>query len=160
MTACIIGEVHRGLRRTVLPIIAVAVTTVALSSSAHAQDAACGNIHVESYAPVVSACMDWGINRYPTKPILQNGQWIINDQNREFTLVHNARVDEHISKDAAMDFYRKTGVQVRFGVAQPLNDSDATQVFRDGHIGLYVESTRLEDWQFFDLPDGRPASRR
>jgi len=120
-----------------------------------AESVPCGEVNVYDYSPVVTDCYDWGIHHYPKEPVLKDGRWVINDAGLEFTLMFNARRTDAWTKDAAMVFFKKHGVQVRFGVAQPLDGSEPSQEYRETHVGLYVESEYAGDWHAAGLPTGK-----
>jgi hypothetical protein len=59
-----------------------------------------------------------------------------------------------MTKDTAMTFFKQTGIQIRFGVAQPLDGTEPSQDYLQSHTGLYVESGYTGDWQKYGLPNG------
>ena len=139
-------------------IIAISLVTSSIAIvRAEAQLEPCGEMHAFGYAPVMTECDDWLIQRYPMKPVLKKNRWVINDDGLEFTLMYNTEVKEYPPKDLALLFYRQTGAQVRFGVAQPLDGKEPSAVYLENHIGLYVESDYTGDWVRYGLPTGERA---
>ncbi|MGE3273180.1 MAG: hypothetical protein AB7P40_30895 [Chloroflexota bacterium] len=112
----------------------------------------CGGIYVDTYTPVVNDCGSWGVKRFPDRPTRKDGRWVIQDDGLEFTLMSNVNVRDYNPKDRAMWFFKSKGVQVRFGAAQPFDGSEPTAEYRQQHLGLYVESEYVGEWQQFGLP--------
>ena len=123
-------------------------------ANAHAEDLPCGYIHATSYEPVVTGCYDWLVIRYPNKPVSKAGRWVIEDDGLEFTLMYNSGTTEWKSKDQAIIFFKKTGRQVRFGVAQPFDGREPTSEYLEHTLGIYVESGYTGDWVQWGLPQG------
>jgi hypothetical protein len=139
---------------TVFVATVVLITSSVAGASAQADVQPCGFVFARSYAPVITECNDWVIQRFPKKPTFKKNRWVINDDGLEFTLMYNTEVKEYPPKDLALLFYRETGAQVRFGVAQPLDGTEPTSDYLENHIGLYVESEYTGDWVRYGLPRG------
>jgi hypothetical protein len=135
-------------------VLPSAAALVGSAGHARAQSDLCGEIYVDSYTPVVTDCGSWGVHRHPDRPVFRDGRWVIEDDGLEFTLTSNVHHQDYDPKDLAMLFFKSSGVQVRFGVAQPLNGSEPTQVYLEEHLGLYVETEYINEWQNFGLPWG------
>ena len=140
--------------RLAAAVLLAVVIVVGTAGPARAETVACGEIHVPSYAPIVTECGSWGIQRYPERPVFRDGRWVFNDDGLEFTLMSNVGQEHSDPKDAAMLFHGSSGAQIRFGVAQPLDGSEPSQKYLEEHIGLYVESEYVGDWRQFRLPIG------
>jgi hypothetical protein len=137
-----------------LTIVVIAIGLISLGGAAlvYADKVNCGYIYSDTYRPYVSDCGDWLIQRFPTRPTLKNGRWVINDDGLEFTLVYNSGTVEWGSKDEVMLYARDHNVQVRFGQAQPLDGTEPDQEYLNNHIGLYIESEYAGEW----MPGGKP----
>jgi hypothetical protein len=131
--------------RLVAISLSLGLLTLGASTPVHADKVACGYIHSNTYRPYVSDCGDWLIQRYPNRPTLKNGRWVINDDGLEFTLIYNSGTVEWGSKDQVMLYARDHNVQVRFGQAQPLDGSEPTEEYLLNHTGLYIESEYARD---------------
>lgn len=142
-------------RRALAAWLVAAGVSLAAATPAAAQAVPCGNIIAEGYAPVVTDCYDWVVQRYPTRPVLLDGRWVIRDAGLEFTLMSNVPAVDWHPKDQAMAFHKVTGAQVRFGAAQPADGSEPSQAYRESHLGIYVESEYVGDWHRFGMPTQR-----
>jgi hypothetical protein len=142
------------VRRLSVSLAGSIALSVILGTAAplRAEEAPCEPAHGSGYAPVVTACGDQIIQRYPLPPTLENGRWVIEDQGQQFTLVENIHVQDYLARDAALEFHKETGIPIRFGWAHPFDGPTVSGEVLKEYIGIYVASESVGEWMVFGLP--------